>query len=30
MREAAATGTYASLAEHVAAPLRVTVLKPLT
>lgn len=30
MREAAAAGTYASLAEHVAAPFRVTVLNPLT
>lgn len=30
MREAAASGTYASLAEHIAAPFRVTVLNPLT
>ena len=30
MREAAAAGTYAPLAEYVAAPFRVTVLKPLT
>jgi quinol monooxygenase YgiN len=30
MREAAAAGTYASLAEHVSAPFRVTVLNPLT
>ena len=30
MREAAAAGTDAPLAEHVAAPFRVTVLHPLT
>ncbi|HET6663761.1 MAG TPA: hypothetical protein VFG94_05870 [Acidimicrobiales bacterium] len=30
LREAAAAGTYASLAEHLAAPFRVTVLHPLT
>ena len=29
MQEAAAAGTYSSLAEHVAAPFRVIVLKPL-
>jgi quinol monooxygenase YgiN len=29
MREAAAAGTYASLAEHLAAPIRVTVLTPI-
>ena len=29
MREAAAAGTYARLAEHLAAPFRVTVLNPL-
>jgi hypothetical protein len=30
MRDAAAAGTYAPLTEHVAAPFRVTVLRPLT
>jgi quinol monooxygenase YgiN len=30
MREAAAAGTYAPLAEHVAAPFRVTILSSLT
>jgi quinol monooxygenase YgiN len=30
LRDAAAAGTYAPLAEHVAAPFRVTVLSPLT
>jgi quinol monooxygenase YgiN len=29
MREASAAGTYASLAEHLAAPFRVTVLSPM-